>query len=268
MLFTTAGQRGTEIAVGLTLTVPHHTVAHPEEEMKRKVLPVSIGVLVLFALAMGACAAPAPSVESAAAAPAATAAPAPTAVPAAIPAPANPEIILATTTSTQDTGLLDVLIPLFDQQTGYKVKTVAVGSGEAIKMGQQGNADVLLVHSPAAEVTFMSDGWGKDRALLGSNRQRCAHALTCFKVPGQFGGGRIHFSCLPNAKFLCAGARLICAGRKGCLSRSNSFESVWRVESLHPGRVSGGTHKHEIIMHDQGAILAPAVAHKCYFSRG
>lgn len=169
MLFTTAGQRGTEIAVGLTLTVPHHTVAHPEEEMKRKVLPVSIGVLVLFALAMGACAAPAPTVESAAAAPAATAAPAPTAVPAAIPAPANPEIILATTTSTQDTGLLDVLIPLFDQQTGYKVKTVAVGSGEAIKMGQEGNADVLLVHSPAAEVTFMSNGWGKDRALVMHN---------------------------------------------------------------------------------------------------
>lgn len=84
-------------------------------------------------------------------------------------APANPEIILATTTSTQDSGLLDVLIPMFEEQTGYTVKTVAVGSGEAIKMGQEGNADVLLVHSPAAEVIFMADGWGKERSLIMHN---------------------------------------------------------------------------------------------------
>src|SRR5512135_3378900 len=83
--------------------------------------------------------------------------------------PANPNLILATTTSTQDSGLLDVLIPLFEQQTGYKVKTVAVGSGQAMQMGQEGNADVLLVHSPAAEKQFMTDGWGKDRALIMHN---------------------------------------------------------------------------------------------------
>jgi tungstate transport system substrate-binding protein len=84
-------------------------------------------------------------------------------------APANPDLILATTTSTQDSGLLDVLIPLFEQQTGYKVKTVAVGSGQAMQMGQEGNADVLLVHSPTAEKQFMTDGWGKDRALIMHN---------------------------------------------------------------------------------------------------
>jgi tungstate transport system substrate-binding protein len=82
---------------------------------------------------------------------------------------ANPNLILATTTSTQDSGLLDVLIPLFEKESGYKVQTVAVGSGQAMEMGQQGNADVLLVHSPAAEVTFMSDGWGKERALVMHN---------------------------------------------------------------------------------------------------
>ena len=91
-----------------------------------------------------------------------TAAPAPT-------TPASPNLILATTTSTQDSGLLDVLIPMFEEQTGYKVQTVAVGSGQAMEMGQKGDADVLLVHSPAAEVTFMSDGWGKDRALVMHN---------------------------------------------------------------------------------------------------
>jgi len=81
----------------------------------------------------------------------------------------NPNLILATTTSTQDSGLLDVLIPLFEQESGYKVQTVAVGSGQAMTMGQQGNADVLLVHSPAAEVTFMAAGWGKDRVLVMHN---------------------------------------------------------------------------------------------------
>jgi tungstate transport system substrate-binding protein len=83
--------------------------------------------------------------------------------------PANQNLILATTTSTQDSGLLDVLIPIFEKETDYKVQTVAVGSGQAMQMGQEGNADVLLVHSPSAEATFMQDGWGKDRALVMHN---------------------------------------------------------------------------------------------------
>jgi tungstate transport system substrate-binding protein len=84
-------------------------------------------------------------------------------------APANPNLILATTTSTQDSGLLDVLVPMFEKQTGYKVKTVAVGTGEALKMGEEGNADVLLVHAPSSEVTFMDGGNGKDRFLVMHN---------------------------------------------------------------------------------------------------
>ena len=73
---------------------------------------------------------------------------------------ASKNIILATTTSTQDSGLLDVLIPLFEKQTGYFVKTIAVGSGQAMKMGEKGEADVLLVHSPDAEKKFMAAGFG------------------------------------------------------------------------------------------------------------
>ncbi len=65
--------------------------------------------------------------------------------------PANPDLILATTTSTQDSGLLDVLIPEFEKATGYKVKTIAVGSGQALAMGEKGEADVLLTHAPASE---------------------------------------------------------------------------------------------------------------------
>lgn len=84
-------------------------------------------------------------------------------------APSNPNLILATTTSTQDSGLLDILAPMFQNQTGYTVQTVAVGSGQAMKMGEEGNADVLLVHAPASELTFMENGFGKDRALVMHN---------------------------------------------------------------------------------------------------
>jgi tungstate transport system substrate-binding protein len=78
-------------------------------------------------------------------------------------------LILATTTSTQDTGLLDVLIPILEKKTGYFVKTIAVGSGQAMTMGQKGEADVLLVHSPAAERKFMEDGFGVSRRLVMHN---------------------------------------------------------------------------------------------------
>jgi tungstate transport system substrate-binding protein len=84
-------------------------------------------------------------------------------------APKVKDMILATTTSTQDSGLLDVLVPVFQDDTGYVVKVVAVGSGEALKMGEQGNADVLLVHSPAAEATFMDAGNGSERTLVMHN---------------------------------------------------------------------------------------------------
>lgn len=85
------------------------------------------------------------------------------------PTPTKPTLILATTTSTQDSGLLDVLVPPFEKQTGYRVKTVAVGTGAALQMGRDGNADVLLVHAPAAEKEFMEAGWGKDRFLVMHN---------------------------------------------------------------------------------------------------
>jgi len=78
-------------------------------------------------------------------------------------------IILATTTSTQDSGLLDVLLPIFEKKTGYFVKTIAVGSGQAMAMGQKGEADVLLVHSPTAEKKFIAEGYGINRRLIMHN---------------------------------------------------------------------------------------------------
>jgi tungstate transport system substrate-binding protein len=75
---------------------------------------------------------------------------------AAKPAPTN--MILATTTSTQDSGLLDVIIPMFEKQNNVKVKVIAVGTGEALAMGTKGEADALLVHAPAAEKAVVDAG--------------------------------------------------------------------------------------------------------------
>ncbi len=85
------------------------------------------------------------------------------------PKPAHPEVILTTTTSTQDSGLLDVLLPMFEKQTGYKVKPIAVGSGQAMALGERGEADVLLVHSPDAEARFIEAGHGINRRLVMHN---------------------------------------------------------------------------------------------------
>ena len=103
----------------------------------------------LTALAFGAIAAFAPATASA--------------------APKMKTIILATTTSTQDSGLLDELLPRFEKSTGYFVKTISVGSGQAMKMGEKGEADVLLVHSPDAEKKFVEQGFGVNRRLVMHN---------------------------------------------------------------------------------------------------
>lgn len=85
--------------------------------------------------------------------------------------PATPmkNLLLISTTSTQDSGLLDVLLPAFTAKTGYRVQLVAVGSGQALKIGEQGNADVILLHSPAAEKEFVANGFGIDRRLVMHN---------------------------------------------------------------------------------------------------
>ena len=90
---------------------------------------------------------------------------------AAVPAgwAAQKTLILATTTSTQDSGLLDVLVPMFEKQNGYFVKTISVGSGQAMKMGERGEADVLLVHSPDSEKAFIAQGFGINRKLVMHN---------------------------------------------------------------------------------------------------
>ena len=142
--------------------------------MKLSSRTIFLTLLLIVSITLTACGSAVPTAAPATEVPAATEAPAteaPTAAPTEAPvvAPANPNIILATTTSTQDSGLLDVLVPMFEEQTGYVVQTVAVGTGEALKMGEEGNADVLLVHAPSSEITLMDAGFGKDRMLVMHN---------------------------------------------------------------------------------------------------
>lgn len=142
------------------------------------------------------------------------------ATPMAAPAvPANSNLILATTTSTQDSGLLDVLVPLFESQTGYKVQTVAVGTGAALKMAEGGNADVLLVHAPASEVQLMDAGWGKERYLVMHN------------------------------DFVIAGPTADPAGIKGSATAVDAFQKIFTAGTTFVSRGDdSGTNKMELIL--------------------
>jgi len=78
-------------------------------------------------------------------------------------------VILSTTTSTQDSGLLDILVPIFEKKTGYTVKTISVGTGQALALAARGEADVCLVHAPDAEKKYVADGLLLNRRLVMHN---------------------------------------------------------------------------------------------------
>jgi tungstate transport system substrate-binding protein len=198
--------------------------------MKHTTRNLFLTLMLALALMVSACASPAPT-EAPAPEPVATESPAteaPTEAPTEAAAPANPNIILATTTSTQDSGLLDMLVPLFEEQSGYIVQTIAVGSGEAMKMGEEGNADVLLVHAPASEVAFMEAGHGVDRFLVMHN------------------------------DFVIVGPAADPAGIKGMGTAAEAFTAIFNAgaEFITRGDDSG-THKKELALW-KAAALDPA----------
>ena len=79
------------------------------------------------------------------------------------------DIVLATTTSVRDAGLLEFLLPRFERESGRSVRVIAVGSGQAMELGRWGEVDILIVHAPEAEVEFMAQGYGSERLPLAHN---------------------------------------------------------------------------------------------------
>src|SRR5574341_930649 len=78
-------------------------------------------------------------------------------------------VILSTTTSTQDSGLLDVLVPMFETRSGYTVKTISVGTGQALALAARGEADVTLAHAPGLEKKYLAEGKMRNRRLVMVN---------------------------------------------------------------------------------------------------
>jgi tungstate transport system substrate-binding protein len=125
-------------------------------------------------------------------------------------------ITLATTTSTQDSGLLDQLLPHFRQQTGIEVKVVAVGSGQALELGRRGDADVLLTHAPAAEEKFVAEGYAAERRPVMHN------------------------------DFVLAGPKDDPASIQGKNSAAEAFQQIAKAPSLFVSRADeSGTHQKE-----------------------
>jgi len=141
------------------------------------------------------------------------------------PAPANPNITLATTTSTQDSGLLDVLIPMFEQKTGYKVKPIAVGTGAALEMGKKGEADVLLTHAMASEQPLVDE-----------------------KIA-------INYQLVMHNDFIVVGPAADPAGLKNITSLKDAFKAIADTKSTFLSRGDdSGTHKAELALWKKAGI--------------
>jgi tungstate transport system substrate-binding protein len=135
------------------------------------------------------------------------------------------QMILATTTSTQDSGLLDELVPKFEDEPGCSVKTIAVGSGEALELGEKGNADVLLVHSPEAEQEYMNGGHGVSREAVMHN------------------------------DFIVVGPQDDPARIKGAGSAADAFTSIAKAEAPFASRADeSGTHTKELSIWEAAGI--------------
>ncbi|MEK7310069.1 MAG: substrate-binding domain-containing protein [Planctomycetota bacterium] len=139
----------------------------------------------------------------------------------------NKDVILATTTSVQDTGLLDVLTDIFKKQTGYKIKAIAVGSGEAMAMGKRGDADVMVVHSPKDEEAFMAEGFGKSRELVMTN-------YFCLVGPDEDPAGCIGSTTAKEAFTKIANKQTIFVSRADNSGTHKKELSLWKSVNITP----------------------------------
>lgn len=131
--------------------------------------------------------------------------------------PENPTLRMATTTSTDNSGLLEVILPKFQEENGYEVQVIAVGTGKALKMGESGDVDVILVHARAAEEQFVADGHGPER-----------------------------FDVMYN-DFILVGPASDPAGIKGVADATLALKKIARAKSVFVSRGDdSGTHKKEL----------------------
>jgi tungstate transport system substrate-binding protein len=173
-----------------------------------------------------------------------------------------PAITLATTTSTQDSGLLDALLPRFRQETGIEVKVVAVGTGQALQLGRRGDADVLLVHDPAGEEQFMAEGFGSERRPVMHND------FVLVGPPADPAGVKGQASAAAAfARIARARAPFVSRGDESGTHQKE--KAVWRAAGIEPGgdwyvRAGGGmgqvlrmaTEKRAYTLSDRGTFLA------------
>jgi len=135
------------------------------------------------------------------------------------------DIILATTTSTYDSGLLDVLVPEFEKESDYNVKVIAVGTGEALAMGERGDADVLLVHAPSSEKPLVESGAAINRRLVMHN------------------------------DFVIVGPESDPAGIKGMTSAGDALAAIYDAGATFISRGDdSGTHKREVSLWEEEAL--------------
>jgi tungstate transport system substrate-binding protein len=143
-------------------------------------------------------------------------------------APGSTTVILSTTTSTQDSGLLDVLVPLFEKQTGYTVKTISVGTGQALALAGRGEADVTLAHAPAQEKKYVAEDKMRNRRLVMYNDFLLVGPES---DPAKIRGEKSAVAALK--KIAAAQARFVSRGDK---SGTHSRElSLWKAAGLTPG---------------------------------
>jgi tungstate transport system substrate-binding protein len=146
----------------------------------------------------------------------------------AAPPPGSRTVIVSTTTSTQDSGLLDVLVPLFERKSGYTVKTIAVGTGQALALAARGEADVTLAHAPALEKKYVAEGKLRQRRLVMYND---------FVVAGPDGDpAKIKgetSAAVALRRIAAAGARFVSRGDK---SGTHLLEAeLWKEAGVTPG---------------------------------
>jgi tungstate transport system substrate-binding protein len=173
-----------------------------------------------------------------------------------------PSIKLATTTSVQDTGLLDHLLPIFREESGIEVKFIPVGTGQALQLGRRGDVDVMIVHDPESEQRFMDDGHGESR------RQIMHNDFVIVGPPNDPAG--VH-----NTKSAVAAFQSMADKHATFVSRGDESgthlreKSIWKLADIEPSgswyvRSGGGmalilgiaNEKHAYTLTDRGTYLA------------